>query len=137
MNHLEIEQTLLDSYKLKVSYCRNLYEKRRVCVFVQESLSYECIDIENYCKNEMLEFLPLSFTGRSSVRITRGLWPNMRARGQNFDISIGMLPQTLIISLRDKRQPSTTLRNLTLKKDFKRSMYQHLQFIGEYILTNL
>jgi len=28
------------------------------------------------------------------------------------------------------------LRNLTLEKDFKRSMYQHFQFTGEYILTN-
>jgi len=38
--------------------------------------------------------------------------------------------------LRYKRHPSTTLRNLTLKKDFKRSMYQHFQFTREYSLTN-
>jgi len=30
----------------------------------------------------------------------------------------------------------TTLRNLILKKDFKRNMYQHFQFTGEYSLTN-
>jgi hypothetical protein len=30
----------------------------------------------------------------------------------------------------------TLNRNLTLKKDFKRSMYQHFQFTGEYRLTN-
>ena len=38
--------------------------------------------------------------------------------------------------LRYKRHPSTTLRNLTLKNDFKRSMYQHFQFTGQYSLTN-
>jgi hypothetical protein len=38
--------------------------------------------------------------------------------------------------LRYKRHPSTTLRNLTLKTDFKRSMHQHFQFTGKYSLTN-
>ena len=38
--------------------------------------------------------------------------------------------------LRYRRHPSTTLRNLNLKKDFKQSMYQHFQFTGEYSLTN-
>ena len=35
---------------------------------------------------------------RGSVRSTRGLGPTMTARGQSIGISIGMLPQTLIMS---------------------------------------
>jgi hypothetical protein len=58
------------------------------------------------------------------------------ARCQIIGISIGMQPQTLIMSIRFKRHPSTTLPNLTFEKDFKRSMYQHFEFIGEYSLTN-
>ena len=34
---------------------------------------------------------------RGSVRSTRGLGPTMTARGQSIGISIGMLPQTLIM----------------------------------------
>ena len=38
-------------------------------------------------------------TSRGSVRSTRGLGPTMTARGQSIVISIGMLPQTLIMSI--------------------------------------
>ena len=38
-------------------------------------------------------------TSRDSVRSTRGLGPTMTARGQSIGISIGMLPQTLIMSI--------------------------------------
>ena len=36
---------------------------------------------------------------RDSVRSTRGLGPTMTARGQSIRILIGMLPQTLIMSI--------------------------------------
>ena len=39
---------------------------------------------------------------RGSVRSTRGLGPTMTARGQSIGISIGMLPQTLIMSRLDQ-----------------------------------
>jgi hypothetical protein len=93
----------------------------------------------------------------------RSLVPTMATQGQSIGISKGMLPQTLIMSRLDQLlrlkglwtgdlrpfwgdmeaiavqktfKYSTTLRNLTLKKDFKRSMYQHFQFTEEYSLTN-
>jgi hypothetical protein len=39
---------------------------------------------------------------RGGVRITRGLGPTMTARGQSIGISIGILPQTLIMSRLDQ-----------------------------------
>jgi hypothetical protein len=39
---------------------------------------------------------------RGGVRSTRGLRPTMTARGQSTGISIGMLPQTLIVSRLDQ-----------------------------------
>ena len=39
---------------------------------------------------------------RGSVRSTRGLGPTMTAWGQSIGISIGMLPQTLIMSRLDQ-----------------------------------
>ena len=44
------------------------------------------------------------FVGRGGVRTTRGLGPTMTARGQSIRISIGMLPQTLIMSRLDQFQ---------------------------------
>ena len=41
-------------------------------------------------------------TDRGSVRSTRSLGPTMTARGQSIGISIGMLPQILIISRLDQ-----------------------------------
>jgi hypothetical protein len=40
MNHLELQQTFIDNYKLGDSYCRTLYEKGGVWIFVQEGLRY-------------------------------------------------------------------------------------------------
>jgi hypothetical protein len=39
---------------------------------------------------------------RGGVRSTRGLGPNMTTRGQSISFSIGMLPQTLIMSRLDQ-----------------------------------
>jgi len=55
MNHSELQQTFLDNYKLGVSYCRTLYEKGGVCIFVQEGLRYVRIDLENYCNDKDFE----------------------------------------------------------------------------------
>jgi len=55
MNNLELEQTILDSYKLGVSYCRTLYEKKGVCLFVRGSLRYESIELEKYCMDKDFE----------------------------------------------------------------------------------
>ena len=44
----------------------------------------------------------IGLTVRGSVRGTRGLGPTMTARGQSIGISIGMLPQTLIMSRLDQ-----------------------------------
>jgi hypothetical protein len=55
MNHLELQQTSIDSYKLGVSYCRTLYEKEGVCIFVQEGLRYVKIDMEKHCKDKDFE----------------------------------------------------------------------------------
>ena len=41
----------------------------------------------------------MTVTLRDSVRSTWGLGPTMTARGQRIGISIGMLPQTLIMSI--------------------------------------
>ena len=52
---------------------------------------------------------------RGSVRSTRGLGPTMTARGQGIGISIGMLPQTLIMSITVKK----TSKYYTAEFDFE------------------
>jgi hypothetical protein len=44
----------------------------------------------------------MSIENRGGVSSTRGLGPTMTARGQSIGISIGMLPQTLIVSRLDQ-----------------------------------
>jgi hypothetical protein len=52
MDHSELQQTFTDNYKLGVSYCRTLYEKGGVCIFVQESLRCVRIDLEKFFKDK-------------------------------------------------------------------------------------
>jgi hypothetical protein len=51
---------------------------------------------------ERLQISYLPARSRGSVRSTRRLGPTMTARGESIGISIGMLPQTLIISRLDQ-----------------------------------
>jgi len=55
INHLELQQTFLDNYKLGVRYCRTLYKKGSVYILVQESFRYVRIDLEKYCKDKDFE----------------------------------------------------------------------------------
>ena len=62
----------------------------------------------------------------------------MTARGQSIGISIGMLPQTLIMSITVQNTFKYYITEFDLEEGFffKRSMYQHFQFTAEYSLTN-
>ena len=74
---------------------------------------------------------------RGSGWSTRGLGPTMTARGQSIGISIGMLPQTLIMSIMVQKTSKYYTTEFDLEEGFfKLSMYQHFQFTGEYSLTN-
>jgi hypothetical protein len=55
MNHLELQQTFFDNYKLGASYCRNSYEKGGVCILVQENIRHVKLDLENHCSDKDLE----------------------------------------------------------------------------------
>ena len=55
---------------------------------------------------------------RGSVRSTRGLGPTMTARGQSIGISIGMLPQTLIMSITVQKTCKYYTTEFDLEKGF-------------------
>jgi hypothetical protein len=89
-----------------------------------------------------------TMTARARVSVSRSVchrkhwlcldWINFRDLAHEFSFSLFFFVYFGATKSRlwYKRHPSTTLRNLTLKKDFKRSTYQHFQFTGEYSLTN-
>ena len=61
----------------------------------------------------------------------------MTARGQSIGISIGMLPQTLIMPITVQKTSKYYTTEFDLEEGFfKGIMYQHFQFTGEYSLTN-
>jgi len=85
MNHLELQQTFFDNYKLVVSYCITLYERGGVCIFVQESLRYVRIDLEKYCKDKDFEVhaIKIHFNMKSACTIAI-----YGAPSGNFDLFI-------------------------------------------------
>ena len=93
MNHLELQQTFFDIYKLGASYCRTLYEKGGVsCIFVQESLRCVRIDLEKYCKNKDFEVcvIKIHFNAKSACIIAM-----YRASSGNFDLFMSKLDTIL------------------------------------------
>ena len=92
MNHLELQQTFLDNYKLGNSYCRTFYEKGAVCIFVQESSRYVKIDLEKYCKDKDFQVcaIKIQFNTKSAYIIA-----NYRAPSGNFDLFLSKLDTIL------------------------------------------
>jgi exonuclease III len=86
MNHLELQQTFFDNYKLGVSYCRTLHEKGGVYIFVQER--YVKIALEKYCKDKDFEIcaIKIHFNAKSACIIAI-----YRAPTGNFDLFISKL----------------------------------------------
>jgi len=60
----------------------------------------------------------VSVMARGSVRSTRGLGPTMTARGQSIGISIGTLPQTLIMSITVQKTPKYYTMEFDLEEGF-------------------
>ena len=85
MNPLELQQTFIDNYKLGVSYCRTLYEKGGVCIFVQESLRYVKIDMENHCKDKNSEVCAINIYLNTKCTCIIAIY---RAPKGNFELFI-------------------------------------------------
>ena len=92
MNHLELQQTFLESYNLGVSYCRTLYEKEGVCIFMQESLRYESIDLEKYCKDKDFEVCAIKIYLNTKTACIIAIYSNPSG---NFDLFITKLDTIL------------------------------------------
>ena len=76
-------------------------KKLKILIVLYLIIISQCtMQTTQYYHNETHRFWILC--NRGSVRITRGLSPTMTARGQSIGISIGMLPQTLIMSRLDQ-----------------------------------
>jgi hypothetical protein len=56
------------------------------------------VNLSNFHLNNFPQFVLHILVQRGGVRSTRSLGPTMTARGQSIGISIGTLPQTLIMS---------------------------------------
>jgi len=50
----ELQQIFMYEYKLAAYFCRMLYAKGGVCMYVHKSLEVESVDIGNYCKEKDL-----------------------------------------------------------------------------------
>jgi len=92
MNHLELQQTFIDNYKLGVSYCRTIYEKRGVSIFVQEGLRYVKIDMDKYCKDKDFEVCAIKIYFNAKCACIIAIY---RAPSGNFDLFISKLDTIL------------------------------------------
>jgi len=92
MNHLELQQIFIDNYKLSVSYCRTLYEKGGVRIFVQEGLRYVKTDMENHCKDKDFEVCAIKIYLNTKCACIIAIY---RAPTGNFELFISKLDTIL------------------------------------------
>jgi hypothetical protein len=92
MNHLELQQTFLDNYKVGVIYCKTLYEKGIVCIFVQESFRYVRIDLQKYCNDKDFEVCAIKIYSNTKSAFIIAIY---RAPACNFDLFITKLDTIL------------------------------------------
>jgi hypothetical protein len=102
VNHSELQQTFLDSYKLGISYCRTLYEKEGVCIFVQGSLRYISIDLERQCNDKDFKICAIKTYLNTKSACIIAIY---RAPSGNFDLFINKLDVIL-------RKMYTTLESI-------------------------
>jgi hypothetical protein len=55
MKQLELQRLPFDNYILRASYCRTMYKRGGVCLYVQESLNCVRLDLEKYCQDKNFE----------------------------------------------------------------------------------
>jgi exonuclease III len=55
MNLLELQQLNIYSYKLAAKYCRTLYGKGGVCIYLHTSLNFVNRDLTKYCIDKDFE----------------------------------------------------------------------------------
>jgi hypothetical protein len=55
MKRLELEHTHRENYRLEVKYCRQSTKKGVVSIFVQKSLKFTNVNIEEYCLDKDIE----------------------------------------------------------------------------------
>ena len=85
MNLLEIQQLNIDSYKLGANYCRTLYEKGGVCIYLHTSLKFVNIDLKMYCKEKKFEVCAVKLNLSSNRLFIITIY---RAPTGNFDTFI-------------------------------------------------
>ena len=109
----------------------NLLRRIRCCFLVTSC------PLVRFTKPALVISSSMHFVHPEAALGVRGAWGRPWPRGARVSVSrLVCYRKHWLCQLQYKRHPSTTLRNLTLKKDIKRSMYQHFQFTGEYSLTN-
>ena len=92
MNLLELQQTSIDNYKLGVTYCRTLYVKGGVCIFVQEDLRYVKIYMEKHCKDKDFEVCVIKTYFNAKCACIIAIY---RTTSGNFDLLISKLNTVL------------------------------------------
>ncbi|PNF30487.1 hypothetical protein B7P43_G10883 [Cryptotermes secundus] len=88
MNHLELKQTSINNYSLGADYCRSLFAKGGVCIFVQEKFKFTNIDLTKYCQDRDIEIcaIMIHLNARKICIITI-----YRSPSGNFDIFMNKL----------------------------------------------
>ena len=88
----EIDLTPITKYKLYAKYCRKILKNGSVRIYIQESLKFTNINLQNYCKEQDIEVCSVKLKLKENNVIILCVY---RALSGNFDYFLNKLDNIL------------------------------------------
>ena len=110
MNQQELEHIHIENYDLGASYCRREIKKRGVSTFVHRNLKSTNINLEDYCKEQVIEAGALKL---ESSFLNFYILTLYRSPSRNFDQSLSR-PETILNALHTQKIKIVPCANINI-----------------------
>ena len=92
LKHTELDHLNIEGFKLCTAYCRQTIKRGGVCIFIQNNLEYSKIDVNKYCKDQVIELCILNL---KTTFFSSYIMVVYRAPTGNFNLFLNRLDDSI------------------------------------------
>ena len=93
----ELASSHIENYSLGAYYCRNTKHKGGVCIFIQKSIPFTCLDIGNYCIDQDIEVCGIQLNHACDKLCILAVYRSPSGNFSNFLIKLDSVLQKLFL----------------------------------------
>ena len=93
----ELASSHIENYSLGAYYCRNTKHKGGVCIFIQKSIPFTCLDIGNYCIDQDIEVCGIQLNHACDKLCILTVYRSPSGNFSNFLIKLDSVLQKLFL----------------------------------------